>query len=103
MHGAGNDAADPWNAIGLLCDRDHAGRRADYVDDGALGHARSDGIPVRVECAHRNRNTGAKSKAVRPDGAETSGEVVRCAIAAAELCANPSEQRIYAGEKVIGW
>jgi hypothetical protein len=68
IDGAWNHAANARNQRGMLADCHDASGGSHHVDHVSQSHARADGIPVRVECAHWNRNACPQSQFFGPLG-----------------------------------
>ena len=66
MHAPRHDPAHPGNQVGLLRHRNDACRRAHHVDHIAFAASRAQRIPVRIECAHRNRNPRPQAQLAGP-------------------------------------
>ena len=76
MHAARDHAADAGNQLRLARHGDDAGGGADDIDHVALADVGADGVPVRVECAHGDGNSGAQAELRGPLRGEMAGQVV---------------------------
>ena len=78
MDRARHHAAHAGDQAALLADGHDAGGGAHHVDHVAQPHAGADGVPVRVERAHRESGMpGAQPELLRPLGGEVAGDLVR--------------------------
>ena len=102
MHRAGNYAADSGDQVWLFTDCDNAGGRSDHVDYIAFPHARADGVPVRIERAHRYRNACAQPQLPGPLRRKMARNLVRRGIAPIQLGAHARQQRIHFHQEFLG-
>src|SRR5581483_9646719 len=102
MNGTGDYAADAGDERRLLSDSHDAGGGADYVDHIAGADSGSDGVPVRIEGAYGDGDSGLQTEFFGPFGAEFSGDFVGGFIAAAELFTHSGQDRVESGEELFG-
>ena len=77
-----------------MCIRDRCGS-THHVDYIAFPHARADGVPVRIERAHRYRNAGTQSQLSGPLRRKLPSDLIGRGIAAIQLGAHARQQRVY--------
>ena len=101
MDAARDNAADSGDERRLLFHGDDAGGRADDVNHVAFAAACADGVPVGVECADGNGDSGAEAKSLGPLGREMSCDVVGGEVFAVEAGADSVEEGIEFGEELL--
>ena len=102
MYATQHHPAHAWNQVHRRRDPDDARGRPDYVNDVIDPAACSDGIPMSVECPHRNRNSRLQAKLLGPIWRKCSSDLIRGGALAIELLANTGKQWIDFGEKLFG-
>ena len=88
---SGHHATDSGHQRLLLTHSDDAGGSADDIDDISQADVRRNGIPVGVERADRDGNTGTKSETRGPFGAESAGDAVGSFVASKEFLPDASQ------------
>ena len=95
-------SAEAGNELRLAGDADDAGGGADYVDHVFFERARADGIPVGIEGADGNGNSGAQAEFFGPDGRESTGDFVGSFVGTLQFLADAGEQRVHFHEEFFG-
>ena len=91
--------ANTWNQFYRWSDSDDAGGGAYNVDDILAAAACPDGVPMRVKCAHGNRDACFQAELLRPIRREMTGEPIRSRIFAVQFFAYVRQQRIHLDEE----
>lgn len=96
-----DDSANPGDEIHLPGDGHDAGGGAHYVDHVTLFDAGANGIPVSIESAHWNRDSGLEAQLFSPAGSQPAGQLIRCPVTSRQLLANPRKQGIDLDQKLL--
>ncbi len=101
MHASRHHAAHAGYQLRLARHRDNARRRAHHVHHIAFADIRAHRIPVRVECAHWNRNPRTQSQFRRPLRRKTPGFAIARLVCAAHLRAHALQERVHLHQKLL--
>src|SRR5215469_8593597 len=101
MNATLHDATNAGYQVGGRGNADDASRRADNVHHVIGAAAGANGVPVRIECAHRNRDTGFQPQFLRPEYRENTGKLIRGGVTPIQLFADSRQQRIDFDQEVF--
>src|SRR5262249_45120500 len=103
VDGTRDDAADAGDQRGLVADRHDARGGANHVHHVADFDSCAESVPMRIEGADRDGDTGAEAKLFGPLGSEMAGDFVGRFVPACEFSTNSGESGVDTGEEGFGW
>ena len=99
---AGNDAADAGDEGLPIAEADDAGGGADDVDYVAEADVGAERVPVGVECAGGDGDSGGEAEGFGPLCGEMAGDLVGgCVAPGCDFVADAGEQRVDGGEELL--
>ena len=88
MHTSANHAAHARNEVHGRSDSNNTDRGANHIDHVVGAAASANGIPMRIESSHRNRNAGLEAELFRPVRGKRSSDLIGRRVFPIELFAN---------------
>src|SRR5271166_5427033 len=103
MDRARDNAAHTGNEPGALAHGDDASGGADHVDDITRAGSGANRVPMRIESANRNGNSGKQAQLLGPVRMERAGNLIASLVAANQFLSDTFQQRVNGNKEIFGW